>query len=79
MKKETELGIRDFYAGKTLLITGVTGFVGKVVLEKIIRTQPNFRRIFVMIREKKNMSLSERFDKQIFSSEIFDPLFQRLP
>lgn len=31
------LGIKEFYAGKTILITGVTGFVGKVVLEKIIR------------------------------------------
>ena len=61
--EKSELGIRDFYAGKTLLITGTTGFVGKVVLEKIIRTQPNFRRIYVMIREKKNMSLTQRFQK----------------
>lgn len=51
------LGIREFYAGKTLLITGATGFVGKVILEKILRTSPNFRQIYVMIREKPNMTL----------------------
>ena len=51
------LGIKEFYEGKTIFLTGCTGFVGKVVLEKIIRTMPNFRKIFVMIRAKKNMSL----------------------
>lgn len=51
------LGIKQFYAGKTLLITGATGFVGKVVLEKIIRACPTFKKVFVMIRAKKNMSL----------------------
>lgn len=71
------LGICEFYRDKTILITGSTGFVGKVVLDKIIRMQPNFRKIYVMIREKKNMSLAERFEQQIFSSELFQPLFQR--
>ena len=49
------------------------------MLDKIIRMQPNFRKIYVMIREKKNMSLAERFEQQIFSSELFQPLFQRQP
>ena len=46
--------------GKTILITGTTGFVGKVVLEKIIRAVPTFKKIFVMIRAKKNMTLEQR-------------------
>ena len=70
------LGIRQFYSGKTIFLTGTTGFVGKVVLEKIIRAFPDFKRIFVMIRSKKNMSLDERLDKTVLSSEIFDPLFK---
>ena len=32
-----DLKIRDFYAGKSILLTGTTGFLGKVVLEKILR------------------------------------------
>ena len=73
------LGIKNFYSDKTIFLTGCTGFVGKVLLEKIIRTFPDFRKIFVMIRAKKNMSLEERFAKSIFSSEIFTPLFRKNP
>ena len=73
------LGIKDFYRDKTIFLTGCTGFVGKVLLEKIIRTFPDFRKIFVMIRAKKNMSLEERFVKSIFSSEIFTQLFRKNP
>ena len=51
------LGILQFYEGKTIFLTGATGFVGKVVLEKIIRVMPNIKKLFVMIRAKKNMSL----------------------
>ena len=75
----SSLGIKDFYRGKTIFITGCTGFVGKVVIEKIIRVLPDFKKLFVMIRSKKNMSLQERFDKQIFASEIFVPLFKKHP
>ena len=30
--------MHEFYAGKTIFLTGTTGFVGKVVLEKLLRT-----------------------------------------
>ena len=73
------LGILQFYEGKTIFLTGATGFVGKVVLEKIIRVMPNIKKLFVMIRAKKNMSLQQRFDNQILSAEIFKPLFKNNP
>ena len=73
------LGIKEFYKGKTIFLTGTTGFVGKVVLEKIIRSLPDFKKLFVMVRAKKNMTVGERFEKSILSSEIFDPLLQDNP
>jgi fatty acyl-CoA reductase len=48
--------IKEFYKDKTIFITGTTGFVGKVVLEKILRTLPDFKRIYIMVRPKKGMS-----------------------
>jgi len=42
--------IKEFYRDKTIFITGTTGFVGKVVLEKILRSLSNFKKIFVMVR-----------------------------
>ena len=51
-----KLAIKKFYEGKTILVTGTTGFMGKVVLEKFIR-MINFKKIFVLIRPKQGMTL----------------------
>ena len=69
------LGIQEFYSGKTIFLTGTTGFVGKVVLEKIIRSLSSFKKLFVMVRAKKNMTPQQRFESSILTAEIFDPLF----
>lgn len=73
------LGIKEFYDGKTIFLTGTTGFVGKVVLEKILRSLPNIKKLFVMVRDKKGMSVRQRFDNGILSSEIFREHFKRDP
>ena len=49
--------IKEFYRDKTVFLTGTTGFVGKVLLEKFIRSVPDFRKIFVMVRPKTNMTV----------------------
>ena len=64
--------IADFYKDKTILITGCTGFVGKVVLEKFIRCIPDFKRIYVLVRPKRGTKPSERIWKDIYSSQCFD-------
>ena len=64
--------IREFYKGKTILITGTTGFVGKVVLEKMIRCIPDFKRIYVLVRPKRGAKPMDRVWKDIFSSQCFD-------
>ena len=49
--------IRNFYRGKTVLVTGTTGFVGKVLLEKLIRTFSDVKCIYLMIRPRPNITL----------------------
>lgn len=73
-----ELSISDFYRGKTILCTGCTGFVGKVYLEKILRTLPDVRRIYVLVRPKKGVHPVDRIRKEIFSSKIFDNMRHRM-
>ena len=34
---EGGLKIKEFYKNKTIMITGCTGFIGKVILEKLLR------------------------------------------
>ena len=55
--------IKEFYKDKTIFITGTTGFVGKVVLEKILRSLGNFKKIFVMVRQKKGMTDLQRLEE----------------
>ncbi|XP_065219728.1 fatty acyl-CoA reductase wat-like [Planococcus citri] len=64
--------VENFYAGKTIFITGVTGFLGQVLLSKLLCSCPDFRCIYILIREKKGKLIHERF-KEIFDSSIFRP------
>lgn len=52
--------IREWLSGKTVLITGGTGFMGKVLLEKLLRSCPGIEKVYVMCRYKKNLSPSIR-------------------
>ena len=73
------IGIRDFYADKVLLITGCTGFIGKVMLEKLIRSCPDIKRIYVIIRQREGVTLEQRLKKEIFDSVMFKECFYRRP
>lgn len=42
----------SYYAGRTLLLTGATGLVGRAVLETLLRLLPDVRRIHVLIRPR---------------------------
>ena len=73
------MNIKGFFKDKTIFLTGTTGFVGKVVLEKFMRSLPEFKRIYVMVRPKKSIQIQERLEKEILNSEIFDNLFAQHP
>lgn len=66
--------VDSFYEGKQVLITGCTGFVGKVILEKILFALPQVLRVYVFVRTKKGSSIQERFQKEILDSACFDRL-----
>jgi len=60
--------IRDFsvhktLAGKHILLIGVTGFIGKVWLEKLLRDCPDIGRIYLLIRRQRGNSGQRRFEK----------------
>ena len=54
----------EFYRGKTIFITGSTGFIGKVLLEKILRSY-DVAAIYVLIRPMKGKSARERLNTQV--------------
>lgn len=62
--------------GKRVLITGTTGFLGKVVLEKLIRAVPDIGAIYLLIRggNKRHPDARSRFLEEIATSSVFDRL-----
>ncbi|EGC36799.1 hypothetical protein DICPUDRAFT_54421 [Dictyostelium purpureum] len=66
--------ISNFYEGKNVLITGSTGFVGKVLLEKMVRDLPGIQKIYIIIRG----NAKERFIDDIIGSRIWDLLKAKL-
>jgi 1-acyl-sn-glycerol-3-phosphate acyltransferase len=70
--------IQEFFADKTILITGATGFLGKVLLEKMLRSLPEIRRIYLLIRPRQRSSRVKtaalRFRSEVLRSSIFDRL-----
>ena len=62
-----------------MFLTGVTGFVGKVLLEKILNAVPRVGKIYILIRHKPKTTLEDRLMKEIFSAKLFEPLFKQRP
>ena len=64
--------IKQFYHGKTVFVTGATGFMGKVLVEKLLRST-NLSKIYLLIRPKKGVATQTRL-KQLLEARIFDML-----
>lgn len=61
--------------GKHVLVTGTTGFLGKVVLEKLIRAVPDIGGIHLLIRGNgRYADARSRFLNEIATSSVFDRL-----
>lgn len=65
-------------SSNTILLTGVTGFVGKVVLEELMRRRDTqdleFDRILVLIRSSGNQNAHQRYMKSVSTSKCFSRL-----
>jgi fatty acyl-CoA reductase len=51
MSASTETsGITEYFKGKSIFITGATGFIGKQLVEKLVRSCPGREKKFYTIR-----------------------------
>ncbi|GFU39352.1 putative fatty acyl-CoA reductase CG5065 [Nephila pilipes] len=70
--------IQRFFFGRSVFITGATGFVGKVLVEKLLRCCPGIGMLYLLMRPKRNKTAEERLDK-LFKSELFSKLKEVYP
>jgi hypothetical protein len=72
------VSIKKSYAGRQILLTGVTGFLGKVYLAMLLDFIPDVGKIYVLTRKKALRPAVDRFEKAVASSPCFRPLHERL-
>lgn len=65
----TRPSIAEFYSHKDVFITGATGFLGKCLMEKLLRSVPNIGQVMILIRPKRGKSAKERLDA-ILTSKV---------
>jgi len=63
--------VASFYENKTVLITGASGFLGKVILETLLRVAPKVKKIFLIVRSSKDKSALKRVEDTL-RSPLFD-------
>lgn len=61
--------IRNFFRGKTVFLTGGTGFLGKLFIEKLLQCE--VREIVLLIRSKRGRTPRERLQRQLEREPIY--------
>ncbi|MCS7252555.1 MAG: AMP-binding protein [Armatimonadota bacterium] len=75
--------VREFYDGKTLFITGGTGFLGKALIAKLIKDLKCIRRAYLLVRRRRLpngeiMDATRRLREEVLPSTAFEPLRREL-
>src|SRR5262249_53277940 len=70
--------IQRYFSGKTVLVTGATGFLGKALLEKMLRSPPASPPLSLLTpprqRGTRPVSAADRFRAELLKSSVFDHL-----
>ena len=71
------LSVEKALAGRHILFTGASGFLGKVWLSMMLDKVPQVGRIYVLLRGKGKQGARERFERMINESYAFKVLHDR--
>ncbi|KAK8451676.1 hypothetical protein SEVIR_6G249700v4 [Setaria viridis] len=63
--------IMEYLKGKSILITGSTGFLGKILVEKILRVQPRVHKMYLLVRAVDAPSAKQRVQQEVIGTELF--------
>ncbi|XP_042651073.1 fatty acyl-CoA reductase 2 isoform X2 [Tyto alba] len=70
--------VSAYYNGKSILITGATGFMGKVLVEKLLRCSPEVKAVYILVRPKAGQSMQERVANML-KCKVFDRVREDCP
>ncbi|XP_058816569.1 putative fatty acyl-CoA reductase CG5065 isoform X2 [Topomyia yanbarensis] len=70
--------IRPFFDGKNIFVTGGTGFLGKVLIEKLLRSCDGIKHIYVLLRPKRGLTSEQRY-REFVKHPVFDRIRAKMP
>ncbi|XP_072969355.1 fatty acyl-CoA reductase 3-like [Typha angustifolia] len=69
--------IAGYFKNKCILITGSTGFLAKIFVEKILRAQPDVKKLFLLVRASDATSAKQRVQNEVIGKELFTVLEEK--
>ncbi|GAB4859757.1 hypothetical protein Ancab_011235 [Ancistrocladus abbreviatus] len=74
-----ELGsILQFLDKKSILVTGGAGFLAKIFVEKVLRSQPNVKKLYLLLRAPDSNSANQRLQNEVIGKDLFGVLKQKM-
>ncbi|XP_057376134.1 putative fatty acyl-CoA reductase CG5065 [Daphnia carinata] len=70
--------ISEFYNGRSVFVTGATGFMGKVLVEKLLRACPGIERLYLLMRTSGGQTADCRL-QGLIQNQIFDKIREQQP
>jgi fatty acyl-CoA reductase len=66
--------VSEFFADRCVLVTGASGFLGKVLVEKLLWSATDIGTLYLIIRPQNGLDSKQRLDKLLQSnvSSCFD-------
>lgn len=66
--------IAEWYANQHVLVTGATGFMGKILVEKILWSCPKVNTLYILVRPKKGKDPKQRLE-DFLASPVSTPRY----
>ncbi|XP_022153088.1 fatty acyl-CoA reductase 3-like [Momordica charantia] len=61
----------EFLENKTIFVIGALGFLGKIMVEKILRVQPNVKKLYLLLRSVDEITATKRFYDEVVEKDLF--------
>jgi nucleoside-diphosphate-sugar epimerase len=75
-----KLSVSQALTGRRVLITGTTGFIGKALLERLMREVPGIAQFVLLLRgDSRHPDPAQRLQAQVLASPVFDRLRHSQP
>jgi len=69
--------VGQFFHDRSVFVTGGTGFMGKVLVEKLLRSCPGIKNIYLLMRPKRGQDVTTRLNELLNVPVSFIYLYLR--